>query len=171
MKNTIEVINDLEKEGFIKDYAIGGAIGALRWVEPFFTKDLDILIVLYQEIREEDLVILTPIYEYLKNKGYQWEGQWIIIEGVPVDFIVADKLETEAIENARQTEYDEVKVKVVTPEYLIALFLRAGRNKDIIKIEMLFNQTKVDMERLNSILDRYGLTEKFVKFREKYYGR
>jgi len=31
LKKTLEVINELKKEGLIKDYAIGGAIGALRW--------------------------------------------------------------------------------------------------------------------------------------------
>jgi len=45
MKNTIKVINELKQKGLIKDYAIGGAIGVLRWVEPFFTRDLDIFIL------------------------------------------------------------------------------------------------------------------------------
>ena len=36
MKKAIEVMNELKEKGLIKDYAIGGAIAALRWVEPFF---------------------------------------------------------------------------------------------------------------------------------------
>ena len=171
MKKTLEIINELKEQRLIKDYAIGGAIGALRWTEPFFTRDLDILIILYQEIKEKELIFLTPIYEYLKNRGCQWEGQWIIIGGVPVDFIVADKLATEAIENASQTEYDNVEVKVVVPEYLIALFLKAGREKDMMKIEMLLRETEIDIEKLDNILNRYGLIDKFVKFKEKYYGK
>ena len=37
MKKAIEVMNELKKKKLIKDYAIGGAIAALRWVEPFYT--------------------------------------------------------------------------------------------------------------------------------------
>lgn len=45
MRKTIELINELKKERLLKDYAIGGAIGVLKWVEPFFTRDLDIFVV------------------------------------------------------------------------------------------------------------------------------
>jgi len=170
MKRTIEVINKLKKEKLIKDYAIGGAIGALKWVEPFFTRDLDIFIILIEEAKEE-LINLSPIYEYLKKKGCFWKGQWLIIEGIPVDFIPVDALEKEAIENAQETEYEGVKTKVITPEYLIALFLKTGRDKDIRKIEMLLEQAEMDKEKLDRILAEYGLTEKFVKFKGKRDGR
>jgi hypothetical protein len=45
MKSAIKIMNELKKEKLIKDYAVGGAIGALKWVEPFFTRDLDIFII------------------------------------------------------------------------------------------------------------------------------
>jgi len=170
MKKTIEVINTLKEEGLIKDYAIGGAIGVLRWVEPFFTQDLDIFIILIKEIKE-GVIDLSPIYEYLKERGCFWKGQWIIIEGIPVDLIPADVLEKEAVESAQDTEYERVKTKVITPEYLVALFLRAGRDKDIRKIEMLLEQAKIDMEKLDKILKKYRLDGKFNKFREKGHGR
>ncbi len=170
MKRTIEVINKLKQEKLIRDYAIGGAIGALKWVEPFFTRDLDIFIILIEETKEE-LINLSPIYEYLKKKGCFWKGQWLIIEGVPVDFIPVDALEKEAVENAQETEYEGVKTKVITPEYLIALFLNTGRDKDIRKVEMLLGQAEMDKEKLDRILAEYGLTEKFVKFKEKRDGR
>ena len=73
MKKAIEVMNELKEKGLIKDYAIGGAIAALRWVEPFFTQDLDIFVILEKEANKQELIVLSPIYEYLKNKGYIWE--------------------------------------------------------------------------------------------------
>ncbi|MCK4257134.1 hypothetical protein KAX35_09615, partial [candidate division WOR-3 bacterium] len=79
MRNTLQVINELKEKGLIKDYAIGGAIGALRWIEPFFTRDLDIFIVLKEKSEEGELIVLSPIYEELKKRGYIWEGHWIII--------------------------------------------------------------------------------------------
>ncbi len=42
MKNTIKVLNELKTKGLIKDYAIGGAIAALKYVSPFFTEDFEI---------------------------------------------------------------------------------------------------------------------------------
>lgn len=172
MKKTIEVLNELKEKGLIKDYAIGGAIAALRWTEPFFTQDLDIFILLKEaEDEEKGLITLTPIYEYLKNKGYVWKGHWIMIEGVPVDIFPADPLEKEAIEQAQEVEYEGVRTKVIIPEYLIALFLRAGRDKDRRKIEMLLEQCQIDRERLLRILSQYGLDEKFREFEEKGYGR
>ena len=171
MKNAIKVLNELKEKALIKDYAIGGGIATLKWAEPFFTQDLDVFIILEKETDEKELIILTPIYEYLKNRGYLWRKNWILIEGIPVDIFPADSLEKEAVEKAEVTEYEGIKTKVITPEYLIALFLRAGRGKDIRKIQMLLEQTEINMERLHKILAKYKLNKEFRLFKEKYYGK
>jgi predicted nucleotidyltransferase len=161
MKKTIEILNELKKNGLIKDYAIGGAIGALKWVEPFFTRDLDVFIIPAQETKNNELVVLTPIYDFLADNDYkEWIGQWIMIEGIPVEFIPAVGLSKEAIEHAVDIDFEGVRTKVMTPEYLIALFLKAGRDKDITKIKMLLEQATVDKNKLTGILNRYGLLEK-----------
>lgn len=164
MKEALRILNGLKEEGLIKDYAIGGAVAALRWTEPFFTQDLDVFVVL--ETPQEGLILMTPIYEYLQNRGYVWKGHWIVVEGVPVDVFPADSLEAEAVEQAVEAEYEGVRTKVMTPEYLIALFLRAGRGKDWMKVRMLLEQSDVDRERLGNILERYGLSEKFRSISE-----
>jgi len=172
MKETLKVLNELKEKGLIQDYAIGGAIAALRWIEPFFTQDLDVFILLKDEDdKKEEVIDLSPIYEYLKGKGYEWKGHWIMIEGVPVDIFPADPLEKEAIEQAQEVEYEGVKTKVIVPEYLIALFLKAGRDKDLRKIEMLLEQCDVDRQKLEGILNRYNLNKEFKDFEEKRYGR
>lgn len=164
MKKTIEVINGLKEERLIKDYAIGGAIGVLKWVEPFFTRDLDIFIIPFQE-PEGKVIDLSPIYDYLKKKGYdEWAGQWIIIEGIPVEFIPAENLAKESVVNAQEIEFEGAKTKVIIPEYLIALLLKAGREKDIMKIKMLLEQAKVDRRKLNEVLMRYDLDNNFKPF-------
>ncbi|MBE0479002.1 hypothetical protein IBX65_07815 [Candidatus Aerophobetes bacterium] len=171
MKKAIEVMNELKEKRLIKDYAIGGAIAALRWVEPFFTQDLDIFVILEKETNEKGLIVLSPVYEYLKNKGYTWEKHWVVIEGVPVDIFPAEALEKKAIEEAMETEYEGVRTKIIIPEYLIALFLRANREKDRRKIQMLLDQTEINMEKLNKILAEHELEEKFLEFRRKYYEK
>lgn len=159
MKAVLQVLNQLKEKGLIRDYAIGGAVAALRWTEPFFTQDLDVFVVV--EPTPGGLIILTPIYEYFQNQGYAWKGHWIVVEGIPVDLFPAGPLEAEAIEQAVEVEYEGVRVKVMTPEYLIALFVRAGREKDWTKIRMLLEQSDVNNNRLREILERYGLLETF----------
>lgn len=162
MRKTLEVIAELKKHGFIKDYAIGGAVAALKWVEPFFTRDLDIFVIPLAEPGAGDVISFQPIYDFLKSKGYdQWTGQWILIEGIPVEFLPTDDLGREAVEGAIEVEFEGVVTKVMTPEYLIALFIRASRLKDEVKIKLLLDQTSVDREKLNRILRHYGLEKKF----------
>lgn len=161
MKKTIEVLNQLQKKGLIKDYAIGGGIATIFYVEPFFTYDLDVFIIPSGMPREQNLILLSPIYGYLEAKGYKWKGEHIIIEGVPVQFIPADELEKEAVTRAKAVEYEGVKTRVMAPEYLVAVLLRVGRKKDMEKIEKLLEQTKIDKRKLGAILRKYGLTRKF----------
>ncbi len=50
MKKTIEIINELKSKKLIDDYAIGGGIGALFYIEPFLTYDLDIFIIIRENL-------------------------------------------------------------------------------------------------------------------------
>ena len=46
MKQTLQVLNQLEADGVLGRYAIGGAMGATFFVEPLLTYDLDIFVLL-----------------------------------------------------------------------------------------------------------------------------
>ncbi len=168
MKKTINILNQLQRKGLIKDYAIGGGIATIFYVETFLTYDLDVFIITPGKGEEKNLILLSPIFNYLEDKGYPWKGEhiiivriWILWKGIPVQFIPADELEEEAVINAKEIEYEGVKTNVMTPEYLIALLLRASRKKDIEKIEKLLEQTKIDLKKLKAILHKYGLSKKF----------
>lgn len=165
MKKTLEVINGLKKDGIVEDYAIGGAVAALKWVEPFFTRDLDILVIPFRSARKGGVISFLPIYEALKAKGYhQWTGQWLMIEGVPVEFLPAEGLAKEAVVEAVETEFEGVGTKVITPEYLIALFLKAFREKDKMKIRLLLDQANIEEKKLRDLLIRHGLEKQFKDF-------
>lgn len=161
MDKTIKIINELKRKGLIKDYAIGGGIATIYYTEPFFTYDLDIFVVLPEKEKKGNLIILSSIFNYLKDKGYRWKGEHIIIEEFPVQFIPVDKLEEEAVRNAKEIDYEDVKTKVIAAEYLISLLLRAGRKKDIEKIRKILEQAEVNKKRLKDILCKYDLGEKF----------
>ena len=46
MEATLAVLNELVAPRVIERYAIGGAVGAIFWVEPFDTIDLDVFVFL-----------------------------------------------------------------------------------------------------------------------------
>ena len=168
MRNTLKIINELKKKKLIKDYAIGGGIAALFYIEPFLTYYLDIFVILpSKEINKKKLILLSPIFEYLASKGYSWRGEHVIIEGIPVQFIPADPLEEEAIKNAKEIKYEGIRTKIITPEYLIAIFLRAGRKKDLEKIERFFEEVEIDKVKLKKILIKFNLKEKFDLWKRK----
>ena len=45
IKNTIAALNQMQADGVIQRYAIGGAVGATFYLEPVATLDVDVLIV------------------------------------------------------------------------------------------------------------------------------
>lgn len=161
MEKTLRIINELKEKGLVEDYAIGGGIGTFFYSEPILTYDLDIFILLPSELKKGNLILLSPIYDYLKKRRFSWKGEHIIIEGLPVQFIPSNDLEAEAIKNAKEINYKGIRTKVIRPEYLIILFLKAGRSKDKEKIIRLLEQTKVDKIKLRRILLKYGLKKKF----------
>ena len=61
MKTALELINRMQGDGVIGQYAIGGAVGATLYVEPAATFDLDIFTFLAHS-SSSPLVSLTAIY-------------------------------------------------------------------------------------------------------------
>jgi len=95
------------------------------------------------------------------------QGQYFIIEGVAVDFLpVYNKLTLEALENAADLLYDRMKVKVPRAEYLIALSLDTGRKKDLVRIDLLLEQAKIDKHLLMNIVKRHNLYTKWLHYVE-----
>ena len=115
MEATLKVLNELEREGVITRYAIGGAVGAIFYMEPFLTYDVDVFVLLPQTAG--GLLTLTPIYEALRKRGCPEEGECILIEGMPVQFLPAyNALLEEALAEARETRYAETLTRVLRPD-------------------------------------------------------
>ena len=157
MEKSLQVLNSLERKGVLGRYAIGGAMGATFYVEPFLTFDLDVFVLLPQK---GPLLILTPLYEALREKGYREEGEYVNIEGVPVQFLPAyNVLLEEALTEARTTNYDTTPTRVLRAEHLIAICLQTGRDKDIDRVRLFTKEASFDMEYLIAILKRHGLED------------
>lgn len=166
MKRTIEVLNELERDNVFSCYAIGGAMGAIFYTEPFLTFDLDVFVVL--PATDGGLLTLTPVYDALRARGYaEQEHECVVIEGVPVQFLPAyNPLIEEALAQARETDYEGVPTRVLKAEYLIAICLQTGRAKDRARVAMLREQAQLDMGLLAEILKRYELVDKWMLWTE-----
>ncbi len=119
------VIDSMKTEGIVRNYAVGGGMAALFYSETTLIFDVDVFVSLTQE---GWLIDLSPIYHWARQKGFEVRDEYLISHGVPVQILVANEgLETEAIECAQ--EMGASKVRVMKPEYLIALYIQTSGDK------------------------------------------
>ena len=162
------MLNRMQADGIIGSYAIGGAVGATHYLEPAATVDVDIFVTL-PTASGSPLLILTPVYDYLIARGCKAKGEHIVIGYWPVQFLApANALEQEALEEAIETDVEAVPTRVMTAEHLVAIALNIGRAKDFTRILQFLEQEAVSKDKLNLILLKHGLTEKWEKFRRRY---
>jgi hypothetical protein len=160
MKRTLEILFELERAGVVSRHAIGGAMGAAFYVEPFLTFDLDVFVLLPRSAG--GLLTLTPLYEALRARGYAEEGEYVSIEGVPVQFLPAyNALLEEALQEAREVPYEDVRARVLRAEHLAAICVQTGRPKDRERARLLREQAALDADYLAAVLARHGLAGKW----------
>ena len=170
MKATLQVINQMQVDGIIGKYAIGGAVGATFYLEPSATLDIDIF-VSFRNGPGSALISLEPLYKYLTDRDYKTEGEYIIIEGWHVQFLPpGDALGDEALSQAIATEVDGLPTWVMTAEHLVALALQLGRAKDFARILQFIDAGVLDTAKLDQILTRYDLLAKWEQFGDKFLG-
>ena len=159
MEATLQVLNELEREGVLGRYAIGGAVAAIFYMEPFATFDLDVFVVLPSTGL---LVTLEPLYDALKKRGYSSDKECVLIEGVPVQFLPAyNALVEEALMAAQETQLGQTGTRVLSPEYLAAIMVQTGRSKDRQRLTAFLEQATFDKSKLGTILKSYHLQERF----------
>ena len=163
MEKTLKILNQLEQKGIVNRYAIGGGVAALFYAEPVLTYDMDVFVVL--SAKESRLAILSSLYEHLRKLGYREDKEHVVIEGVPVQFIPAyNALVEEAVREAKQVTYKNVKTKTLRPEHLAAVMLQTGRPKDKMRLTLFLQQAKMNRRALTKIINRHGLKEKWIQF-------
>jgi hypothetical protein len=164
MRRTLQVLNELERAGVLGRYAIGGAIGATFYVEPLLTFDLDVFVVLPQT--RGGLLSIEPLYGALRARGYAEEGECVLIEGVPVQFLPAyNALLEEALAEALDAPYEDTHTRVLRAEHLVAVCLQTGRDKDRERVRILRAQAKLDMDYLSGVLARHELEARWNQWK------
>src|SRR5580704_14924642 len=157
LSEVFRVLNGLEAEGIIQKYAIAGAMAFLFYTEPARTYDLDVFVFLPPQ--ESVIFSMEPLYAELRMRGYAFDAEHVLIHETPVQFLPAyNALAEESIEQSLTHEYKGVSVRVVSREHLIALAYQAGGRHRLVRVEALLDEGTVDLVRLKSILEAYGMT-------------
>lgn len=154
LADVLRAANELVAAGLIEDWALGGALAAIYYVEPFTTYDADIFFI----PKDKSLTAGIPaIYAHLQAQGWQVESDHLLVRGFPVQFLAAHGLTEEAVREAERIDYEGVPAKVFRAEHIVAIAASVGRHKDLARIEQLFQQADLDKSHLENILQRHNL--------------
>ena len=100
IKEVIRTVHRMETAGIIGPWAIGGAVGATFYLEPFSTLDVDVFVTL-RPAEGRLLLSLDTLLDHLKAEGCVMEGEYVVIGGWPVQFLPpTGPLVEEALEEA-----------------------------------------------------------------------
>lgn len=167
MEATLLVINELEQNGIIGKYAIGGAVAATRYIEPIQTYDVYIFVMLPQS--PSGLISLSPIYDYLTARGYDECEETVLIEGWPVQFLpVYNPLTEDALLHSIDVQFGNTPTHVMSAEFLAAIMLETGRPKDHARLVQFIECRVIDRDIFQKIIENHGLQKKWDNFQERF---
>jgi len=168
IQEVIIAINQMQADGVIERYAIGGAVGATFYLEPVATLDVDIFVAFRPEPGSL-LLSPAPIFDYLKARGCSMEGEYIVIGGWPVQFLPpTGPLVEEALAQAVETDVEGTPARVFMGEHLAAIALQTGRAKDKARLLQFIEAGAFDAARFQAILARHGLVDAWQKFERQF---
>src|SRR6266852_8064541 len=103
LADVLRAANELVSAGLIKDYALGGALAAIYYTEPFTTYDADIIFIATDTTLSAGI---PAIYSHLQSKGWRVEREHLLIKDFPVQFLAVFEFTEEAVRKARSIEYE-----------------------------------------------------------------
>jgi len=164
----ITTINQMQADGVIERYAIGGAVGATFHLEPVSTLDVDIFVTFRHEPGSL-LVSPQPIFDYLAARGCKMEGEYVMIAGWPVQFLPpTGPLVEEALADAITVPVGETPARVFTAEHLAGIALQVGRAKDKARLLQFIESGVLDADRFQAIIVRHHLVEAWQRFTRQF---
>lgn len=143
IREVVATINQMEADGIIDRYAIGGAVGATFYLEPVATLDVDVFVAFRRE--------------------------YVMIAGWPVQFLrPTGPLVEEALVEATQADVDGVPARVFSAEHLAAIALQTGRAKDKARLLQFVEEGALDAARFQEIVRRHRLVDVWAKFERQF---
>jgi hypothetical protein len=168
IKEVITVINQMQADGVVERYAVGGAVGATFYLEPVATLDVDIFVT-FESAPGSLIVSPRRIYDYLTARDGTIEREYIVIAGWPVQFLPpTGPLVAEALKESAIKDVDGTPARVLTAEHLAAIALQTGRAKDKARLLQFVEAGVLDDARFQAILARHGLVAAWQKFERQF---
>jgi len=146
IREVIAKLNQMEADGVIDRYAIGGAVGATFYLEPVATLDVDVFVAFGTE-----------------------PGKRIVIAGWPEQFLPpATSLVEEALAESREVDVDGVPARAFSAEHLAAIALQTGRAKDKARLLQFVEEGALDAARFQEIVQRHKLVDAWTRFERQF---
>jgi hypothetical protein len=150
----VRFLNRMRQRKALPDYVLIGGVAAIRYGPPRTTKDVDI-VVLVDDLLREFPPIWTGIFRRAGGIAREHTifvpeaNAWLDVMGTGGDSFYEDTLRT-----AKRVRIKGVTVKVARPEHLMLMSLRAWRpDPDYSRISALYK--KADKGLLKSLLERF----------------
>ena len=152
--DAVAALNDFKRRRIIRDYAIIGAVAATAYMEPIFTEDIGVVIL----VDSDDEYLRA--YGIIAGQAEGQEGMHHVLGGVPVQLFPSTvmPLYRDAVEQARKVRINNARAKVATAEHLILLYLTANRQRDRLRVGYLIEDA--DETKLHSLLERFDDQQK-----------
>ena len=167
MRNTLKILLQIREEGLLADFAIGGAVAASFYAPAVATEDLDIFAFLKPSA--SGLLVLTPIYDRLRELGGRIENEYVVIGKWPVQILPAyTPLVEEAVSCAVDRAFEDLTVRVVDANYLCAIALQTGRPKDYLRIHTLIESGHVQSDKIAALVNKFRLASRWEIYVQRY---
>ena len=135
LQEIINILDDLADTNVINNWALCGGIAEQYYTNPPATKDIDFFVT------SDDKTIMAGVRianAFIAN-GAEYHKHMLNYKGIIVDIIIKDDdLHKKAVEKADIAIISGVELYVLTPDYLAAIAVQTGRDKDIARADELF---------------------------------
>lgn len=169
--DVIVELNRLQADGRIVSYALGGAVAAQAYITPMSTEDVDVFVVIAGDVATSKAP-LRLIYADLISRGAKPNREHLEIGGWPVQLLPpAGPLYDAAIAGARTVPLDGQSARIMGPEHLAAIALQTGRGKDLVRLDEFIKTKAIDMTLFGTLVEEFGLTEKWDKFQSQFLAK
>lgn len=145
--DVLKAFRALKQEGTVQDYLLFGSVAAMVHTRPFFTRDVDIGVVVSGD--EEFLRIFNRLASFGRIRGHS-----VVIQGTPVEVFPVDisPIIRDALDRPNRKRVEGVVVKVAPPEHLLLESLRVYRSQDKGRVFLL--DDVVDRDKLRILFGR-----------------
>jgi hypothetical protein len=166
VKELAQLLNEMQRAGVVRNYALFGAVAQMRYTEPVATLDADVLVAVPAADR---LDALSGIYEFCAARGYRPEGEAVRVGAWPAQFVPAfNPLTEEALEQAVTADFEGVALRVVQADHLAVIALSVGRAKDFARILALLESGSASRESIGRLAARHGLADAWSRFQNRF---